>query len=285
MILRGYIDESYSPKVFSLSCVMSNPSGWMHLESAWKKCLRAKNKSLKKQGRPEISRYHAADCSSRVGEFRGWTTEEQIELTKKLVGIFHRNPNWANVIAYSVPMDEFARQFPEYNSDLMGFCYWTLIKFLMIEMAEQVLDIQRRKRSTTPVRFVLFHDRCQYDGVLLDAFNRAINDSTFKGREMFSTIEPLSSQECIPLQLADLVAYENFKDTEGFLVGRKRRKTLEALLETENYGGRSRRFDAKSINALRHATFPDQYPEFAKLLTSPRPSCGDAPEVTTSRKS
>ena len=63
----------------------------------------------------------------------------------------------------------------------------------MIDMAEQVLDIKKRKNSDTEVRFVLFHDRCQYDGVLLDAVNRAINDATFEGRQM-STIAPLSSQ-------------------------------------------------------------------------------------------
>ncbi len=134
--MRGYIDESYSPKVFSLSCVLSNLSGWMHVESAWKKCIRAKNESLKKPGRTTISRYHATDCSLRLGEFKGWTTEEQIELTKKLVAIFNRNSSWANVIAYSVPMDEFARQFPEYGSDRVGFCYSTLIKFLMIGMTD-----------------------------------------------------------------------------------------------------------------------------------------------------
>ena len=85
MIFRGYIDESYSERVFTLSCLMSDPPNWWKIESAWKKRLRAKNTFLKSKGRAPLSRYHAADCSSRVNEFEGWSVEEQIDFTKQLL--------------------------------------------------------------------------------------------------------------------------------------------------------------------------------------------------------
>jgi hypothetical protein len=254
VILRGFIDESYSQKVFSLSCVMSKPSGWLEIESGWKKCLRAKNKKLRADGRKEISRYHAADCSSRVGDSKGWTVQEQISFTTELLAVFKRRRSWVNVISYSIPLDDFVREFPEYGADRIGFCYWTLVKFMMIEMTNQVMEIKEKKRSDTPVRFILVHDRSPFDGIILDAFSRTITDPTFNGAEMFSTIVPSSSADCIPLQAADLIAYENFKDTEGFLVGRKRRKTLEILLEMQSFGGRSRRFGPEAIKRLREVT-------------------------------
>jgi hypothetical protein len=108
MLFKAYIDESYNNKLFTLSCLMSDR--WAFIESKWKRCLREKNESLRKQGRPQISRYHAADCSSRKGDFKGWTVEEQIEFTTRLIGIFNRN--FVNVIAYSMPLDEFVRVFP-----------------------------------------------------------------------------------------------------------------------------------------------------------------------------
>ena len=82
VLLRGYFDESYNERVFTYSCAMSDTTGWADIERGWKLCLKAKNKELKADGRREISRYHAADCSSLVGEFKGWTVPEQIAFTK-----------------------------------------------------------------------------------------------------------------------------------------------------------------------------------------------------------
>lgn len=97
MLIKGYIDESYGmdnddPKtaIFTLSCAMSNIKGWAAIESSWKKCLAAKNKSLKLQGRPPISRYHAADCSGFHGEFSDWSKDEQIAFVKDLLASLTR---------------------------------------------------------------------------------------------------------------------------------------------------------------------------------------------------
>jgi hypothetical protein len=77
--------------------------------------LRDKNQSLREQGRQQLSRYHAADCSSRKGEFKGWTVKEQVEFAKRLIAIFKKH--FVNVIAYSMPLDEFVRVFPECKDD------------------------------------------------------------------------------------------------------------------------------------------------------------------------
>jgi hypothetical protein len=252
VIFRGYIDESFNRKLFTLSCLMSDPSGWMWFESAWKKVLRNKNKSLKSQGRRLISRYHAADCSSLKGEFEGWTVAEQIEFTKSLL-LACKKSKFFDATSYSMPLDDFVEEFPEFKQDPIGYCYVCLLDFLMIEMVRRITESKAKQGSTKEVHILLFHDRCAYDAALLQAFNRRMKDETFVGKEMFSTIAPLSSMECIPLQAADLVAYENFKDSEGNLVGRKRRKTLELLLSSNSYGGTARTFKPNAIRALRFA--------------------------------
>jgi hypothetical protein len=122
---------------------------------------------------------------------------------------------------------------------------------MLIDMAGQVVDRRKARGAGKPVRLVLFHDRGPHDSILLEAFNRALADGTFAGREMFSTIAPLSSVECIPLQAADLLAYENYKDSERVLKGRRRRKTLELFLEMSSFGGRARTFNPAAIRMLR----------------------------------
>jgi hypothetical protein len=248
VLFRGYIDESYGPKLFTLSCLMSDPPTWRKIETSWKKRLRAKNSELVMQKRRPLTRYHAADCSSRVNEFEGWSVEEQIEFTKKLLKIVEGR--FLNVIAYSVPIDALTEVFPEHAKDPIGPCYGLLLKMLMTEFTSQVEDAAKKLGRIQAVKLTLFHERCSYDSDLLRAFNSAMDDPTFRGKQLFSTVSPVGWEDCIPLQLADLLAYENFKDAGRRDSGRKRRKSLELLL-AGNLGGRSRTFKPEALVKMR----------------------------------
>jgi hypothetical protein len=94
VLFRGYIDESYggAEDAFALSCLIAKGKDWNEMVRAWKLHLATVNKRLKKEGRPLISRYHTSDCSNRRGEFEGWTTQEQIDFSIGLFGIFKRIP-------------------------------------------------------------------------------------------------------------------------------------------------------------------------------------------------
>ena len=80
-------------------------------------------------------------------------------------------------------------------------------------------------------RITLFHDRTDYDGTILEAFNKIVKDPNFPYRNNFTTIAPLAARDCIALQPADLVAYEVLKRAIG-----KRRKSFDALLNLESFG-------------------------------------------------
>jgi hypothetical protein len=257
LLIKGYIDESYgcekddpSTQIFTLSCAMSNIKGWAAIESGWKKCLAAKNKSLKAQGRKLITRYHATDCSTFHGEFEGWKKDEQIAFAKDLMASLTRGDAWVNVVAYSMPMEAFLAEFPEHKDDPMPACY-SLIKMLMLEIADQVNLARRRYMKSKRADVVLFHERCPYDASILNSFNKAIADETFPERGMFHSIAPLGWESCIALQPADLIAYETFKDAQRRFSGRNRRKSLDFLLSTDAFGGRARTFKDGAFAILR----------------------------------
>jgi len=251
VILRGYFDESYSGEFFTFSCLMSDVVGWKDIERNWKLCLHAKNKELKASGRKQLSRYHAADCSSCVGEFSGWTVDEQIAFVKELLPCLSRGRAWVNTISYTVPLPDFITAFPHCADDPLGACYGEMLKFAMLEMVAQIEDGKKKLGNIRPVSFVLFHERCSYDGRLLNAFNTMLQDPTFKGKERFSEIAPLGWEDCLPLQCADMIAYENFKDAERRMTGRKRRKSLECLLATNRFGGRAKQMNTENIRQWR----------------------------------
>ena len=108
---------------------------------------------------------------------------------------------------YLLNLQEMVEEIPETKFDPVGVAYDVLLKFLMSEIGKGIMELPQGK-------ITLFHERCAYDGVLLDSFNTLINDPTFISRKCFTTIAPMGWEDCVPLQPADLIAYENFK--EGF---------------------------------------------------------------------
>jgi hypothetical protein len=250
MLVVGYIDESANNKLFTLSSILTTPAKWTDIEIKWKAVLRGTNKALRKQGRPEISRYHAADCSSCKGEFAGWCVDEQIEFSKKLIAIIKYT--MATVMAYSMPLDDFVAVYPERNENPEKEMYGFLLTFMMTQL---IHDIEKQAGPhLRPYRIALIHDRSSRDGDMLAAFNHMKEDVTFKGREHFTTIAPKGWEDCIPLQAADLLAYETFKDAANRISPkpRPRRKSLESLFEPNTqFGGHSLSFNRKSLEILR----------------------------------
>jgi hypothetical protein len=137
VILTGYFDESYDKNVFSLCCSISDLTGWSEIRRGWKKCIEAKNKSLRAEGRPEISRYHSSHANSRDHEFEGWRREERDKLAIALMGTLSRGRAWVTTVAYSLPLQEFIKEF-KIQGDPLPFCYKELLKFVMIELNAQM---------------------------------------------------------------------------------------------------------------------------------------------------
>lgn len=244
VVLTGYIDDSGNQDLFTLSCLHGDVGHWFWFEQDWIKLLETVNEKLRKQGRPEISRYHAADCSSCKGEFSDWTLEEQIDLTQRIVEIFRKHA--FHIVSYTVNLRELVEIIPEIKPNPRGFAYVVLLQLLMLEIGDFTL------KSHPGTIISLIHDRSDYDAALLDAFNQMLEDPYFQYRDRFTTIAPMSWERCVPLQAADLFAYENFKEGERQGTERKMRKSFKLLLALQGaIGGRGRGFDKNSLGELK----------------------------------
>jgi len=247
VLLHGYIDESYNQKVFTLSCLVAKGKDWYEISRKWKLVLAAWNKQLKKQGRPLLSRYHAADCSNLKREFSGWTPDEQRKFVSELIRIVGQHP--VDTIAYSIDLEEFKRIIPESlteaSPDFAGYIYGLTLKLMLYEIANRY-GVQHPDTKLT-----LWHDRSTYDSLILDAFNQVLADTTCAYRNIFTTIAPFGWEDCVPLQPVDLVAYENFKDALRKKNPRDRRKALDLLVNLDSFGGRARFMGTGAIEEWR----------------------------------
>lgn len=248
MMFRGYIDESGNDQFFTLSCLMAKADEWTLIEAAWSKVIDHKNKDLRKTGRQEISRFHTADCSSCRGEFEGWSVPEQIDLAKQLLDIF--NVYVTAFVAFTFPIRDFKEVFPDRADNPYPEMYGFLTKFIMLQMVEEIEAAGIV--LPYPVNFALFHDRNDHGSDMLSAFNHTMDkDPTFDKQKYFSSITSTGWESCVPLQAADLIAYEAFKGIDNMTAGRKPRKSLLSLRESPNFGGRSKLFSRANLEFLR----------------------------------
>jgi hypothetical protein len=250
VLIRGYIDESYDGQqnIFAMSCVLAQGKHWLEIERQWKLQLRAKNKELKRAGRPTISRYHAAACHSRKAEFEGWSQEERNAFVLKLFGVLKRMRGGTHTVGYDVSLDDLCEVFPEWATDRLGAGYNFLTRFIIYAIG----DDHHKLAPGAEAKITLFHDRTSgYDGLILNAFNRFILDDNFEHAHYFTTIAPLSWQHCIALQPADLVAFEIFKDAERRKKAREQRKAFRALLDMPSFGVHTVTLTKETMQAIR----------------------------------
>jgi hypothetical protein len=251
LMLRGFIDESHDPgpvpKVFTLSCIVGFDNMLPWFEMAWVKVLEEKNTDLERQGRRKISRYHAANCSSLQGEFHGWSVDEQIEFSLKLFDVFRKHP--LHIHAFDVPLQLLVQEIPETAENPVGFAYVILLFLVMEQISKKTLSVYPNDKIS------LHHDHGDYDRALADAFGQVVNDPTLTYSDRYSSITPERWQNCIMLQPADMIAYENFKEGLQYHYPnpkvKNRRKSLKALLDLDAVSGRASGLGLDAIRRLK----------------------------------
>jgi hypothetical protein len=253
VIFKGYIDESYDKhqRIFTLSCMIGRGKTFYEMERLWKMRLRAKNKQLEKQGRKVLSRYHAADCNARGGEFHGWEKEERDEFVLKLFQVFKRIP--LHCIAIDMDLDVVCKVFPEYSDDRLKLAYMLLTDFLLFSIGEDFVRFAGGNIRDDKV--TLFHDRTangKYDPTILRQFNNTLATPGFPHAKLFTSITSLRWQDCMLLQPADLVAFEALRQAQHFHERRDSRKSFDALVGFDAFGVHLQSFrDEEAVLSLR----------------------------------
>jgi hypothetical protein len=249
-VLETYIDESGDAPshLFTLACIVSHGGQFWWFEQAWKKCLEKKNAELKQQGRKQLSRYKTADCSWLKNEFVDWNKDEQIAFFESLLNVFRYHET--AIFSYTCDLRHIEQEFPEATEpkQAKALAYILLLQHLMQIIGERILDDKRYIRE----RISIVHDRTtEHDSILLDAFNGVIQDKHFKYGRRFTTIAPMGWEDCILLQPADLIAYENFKLVERQRANQPRRKAVEAILDLDSIGGRGAELKLEAFQQIK----------------------------------
>ena len=243
MVIHAYIDESIGKnRTFALGCAIAQDSVWKRMSQDWKRCLRRKNGHLTRQGRPRISRYHATDCESRFGEFKGWDISEKNAFVAELISIVNRHH--IHIVGFTVHLEELAEFYPQIEKEYLEMAaYGVLATLLFTEIVEQASQISRQPA----IKVVYEHgDVTQHMQYAYDSMKAS---KAFA--ELFDGIEK-ANWKMISLQVADLIAFETMKDRDNQKgpVIRDRRLSLETILGGKLAGAKGFHFGRDGLQRL-----------------------------------
>jgi hypothetical protein len=164
-----------------------------------------------------------------------------------------------------MPLDILVEEIPETKPNPIGFAYCILLSDIMTQIGENTLPLYKQDVIQ------LHHDHCpRYSASLCEWFNVLLDDEKFLYRERFVSITAQRWAVCVPLQPADLVAYENFKEGMRLVKDSKEsrrgrmRLSLEALINLPSIGGRAVGYKREAIHELKQRL--DKAPEVKRVL-------------------
>lgn len=256
MVLKAYLDESYrSDSIFTLCSISAKGFDWKWMEVAWKRVLKRKNGELERSGRRLLSGFHAADCNARRNEFDGWSETERDAFLADLRRCFGRLREGGRVASFSIPVADFKRAFgdlrdfqePRATQKMLRTWHGLAVKFLMFELCRDYGE------NPIPLQFALICDRSDCHPAQVAAFNSQLRDPGFGCRAMFPSITQQERKSCFPLQIADMVAYETFKETERIAngLGGARRENLSQLIRIPKLSGSAARLSPDNLRMMR----------------------------------
>jgi hypothetical protein len=242
MISWGYIDDSTKGDTLVLSSVIVESSAGFWLELDWQSVIDKKNADLRNSGRPQISRFHSADCNACQGNFAGWDKElDQIPFMQSLQAVLQKYV--INSIGYSVRIAEVVDVFPEATSGGRALAHVVLLCYLLNSCAEAMPIIGGT--------LCLIHDRGSFDSTFaqMDAALRASPSFDYGTRVM--SLQRSSWEQSVLLQVADFMAYENSKVIVSIGDDRPWRRSLRGVVEGSSFGGRFNGITRQSLIDFR----------------------------------
>lgn len=193
-MFKGYFDESTDEKSQEFFII----GGWINSLEKWNDFTAQWNLILAQYG---ITEFKASDCNARRGEFRNWPNEKIERLRSEL----HSVLNATEPVAIGVALNlsdyhafEQSRSLESYH-----FCF----HYCLIEAARKVPE-----RET--ISLILDY-RQKTSGTANEILHSVKNWKDFAERNRLGGVTSQSSKDFAPLQAADWLSNEIFKDVNN----------------------------------------------------------------------
>lgn len=194
-MLVAYFDESgthgEAARVTTVAGLVGDSREWARLEYEWRKRL------------GQIKCFHATDCAAGDGEFRGLSVEDRRDLSINLAKIIASSGDRLVAVGGAVYRDDWNYAV----SDIIKAQFHTRYHFCLSMALMQVSELSLKHADGDPVAYV-FAKHDEYG-----EYAQTIHEVFSKSKTLPIGHMGFGEPKCVvPLQMADLYAYENYKE-------------------------------------------------------------------------
>jgi hypothetical protein len=230
-MLRAYLDESGSygdTRVLAVAGYIATPAEWRRLELDWDLAMR--EFGLR-------NGFHMTDFECRQGEFKKLSNDDRARLIARLVDLILRR----NMRGFgsAVLLSDYDVVAPSDRDGILRSPYLLCFEHCVREMAS-LAAWQSDRTGNSPeadkVKFIC-DQHSQYSRPAVRRYNGLKMDERWANRKRLGPISFESSRTNMPLQVADILAYEAFKHIDNSRYSERRvRVSVRRLARVEKGG-------------------------------------------------
>lgn len=203
--LSAYFDESKNGGVYAVA-------GYLGTVPTWDRLFSPKWSQIISNAPKPISEFKAADCRHRTGEFRDWTKEECTGLTTQCVDLLV-DETMPNLFGLGCAIDvdaliEIFKNAPRNNIESMAhlMCVSAVV-YDVLRLTEMKLEA-----IGNDVVHVIFDEQRDFEYRVKQIFDVTLDQMPEPVRRRMRRPQHERSVDVFPLQAADLLAYETYKE-------------------------------------------------------------------------
>ncbi|MEX2109068.1 MAG: DUF3800 domain-containing protein [Gemmatimonadaceae bacterium] len=232
--LVGYFDDSrhkYEDSRFGSIFVIA---GYVASDEVWERHFIPKWTAVLRDAPHPITEFKTSDCRQRKGEFAKWTRDECDTLTKALIGVITDDcpPKSMHGIATAVELP-----------DVQGYEEYGFFNAVGMSCLLATAVCAHHAGDGATMQFVFDRQPTRQQRMeeeFQDALERARDLSNRRGFDTVPNSDRISfgdSRVAVPLQAADLLAYETYKEIKGRhkVNSRPISRALERLVEGQTH--------------------------------------------------
>jgi hypothetical protein len=224
VFFRFYCDESYDgkandPDYFTISGFFSDQPTWEEVEQGWR---------IVNQDVP--GGFHATELNRREGRYAGWNKAKADRYSARLLGCINSQRRRMRAYNCGIRGDAYRKVISGAGQIKMGHPWICCFQSCIAMIAKDMETLPRGDTFS-----VVLGRETRFDALAVALFNGMKDNPTFPYRHRLGTCTPGSPEEHIPLQVADLMAFEYFKRMCGVDQGKSKRTPLELIQEHNDY--------------------------------------------------